>query len=404
MAGFFNARSMDKSCQGRPQKISQCGKCGLMKDCISPKMGVYGKGEKKILFIGEVPGEEEDRQGLPFVGKSGQLFRKILKELGVDLDDCLYTNAICCKPPKGKVEPYMVQACRPSVINHLQQLKPHIIVLMGQVPLESILGGLNAELDTGSIQTWTGWAIPVEKYNCWVCPTYHPSSLWRREKEDTQLRNIFKKHLKKAISLEEKTPTYLPIQELTDSVEIIRSKGKAERYLRQLEKESGILAFDYETSGLKPDSKKQRIVSVSFCLDGERTFAFMYHPDMADALRNVLTSSLTKKVASNLKFEERWTQEKLGVPVKRWWWDTMLAAHCIDNRPGITSIKFQAFIHLGVVDYSSHISPYLKGKTSNGLNRIDELDERELLLYNGMDSLVEYKVMEIQRKLFNAPL
>ena len=121
---------------------------------------------------------------------------------------------------------------------------------------------------------------------------------------------------------------------------------------------------------------------------------------LKEALSKVLRNPKLKKVASNLKFEERWTRAKLGYSVAGWAWDTMLAAHCLDNRSGITSIKFQAFVLLGIADYASHIEPYLKTKYSNELNRIEELDEDELLLYNGLDSLLEYKVMEKQREEF----
>ncbi len=81
----------------------------------------------------------------------------------------------------------------------------------------------------------------------------------------------------------------------------------------------------------------------------------------------------------------------------------MLAAHCIDNRSEICSVKFQAFVLLGLADYDSHIAPYLKSKTANGVNRIRDLEEEDLLMYNGLDSLVEYIVMERQKEIMIQP-
>lgn len=101
-----------------------------------------------------------------------------------------------------------------------------------------------------------------------------------------------------------------------------------------------------------------------------------------------------------MKFEERWTVAKLGCKVRGWHWDTMLAAHILDNRSGITSLKFQAFVHLGISDYDSHISPFLYSKHPNETNRIDQVDDKSLLLYNGLDSLLEYLIMKKQKAIF----
>ena len=106
------------------------------------------------------------------------------------------------------------------------------------------------------------------------------------------------------------------------------------------------------------------------------------------------------KIAQNLKFEDRWTRVKLGHPVRNWLWDTMLAAHVLDYRRGITSLEFQAFVQLGVQLYDKHIKPYLKSVGQSRFNRIKELDLKDLLLYNGMDSLLTYKIAMKQMKVF----
>jgi DNA polymerase I-like protein with 3'-5' exonuclease and polymerase domains len=111
---------------------------------------------------------------------------------------------------------------------------------------------------------------------------------------------------------------------------------------------------------------------------------------------SLILKSRIPKIGCNIKFENNWTKTHLGHNVKNWWFDTMVAAHVLDNRKGITSAKFQAFVQLGQPSYNDHIEPYLKGKM--GLNKIHELDLDDLLLYNGLDSLLEYKVAMIQMK------
>ena len=81
----------------------------------------------------------------------------------------------------------------------------------------------------------------------------------------------------------------------------------------------------------------------------------------------------------------------------------MLAAHVLDNREKVCSIKFQGFVFTGLGDYNSHLDYLLKSvdDSANGFNRIREIPERDLLLYNGIDSLVEYRVAYIQKGKFS---
>jgi hypothetical protein len=101
-----------------------------------------------------------------------------------------------------------------------------------------------------------------------------------------------------------------------------------------------------------------------------------------------------------MKFEDRWCRAKLGCGVKNFVWDGMLAAHVLDNRPDITSLKFQAFVRLGVGDYNSHIEPFLRSKDKGGNepNRIREAKLDDVLMYCGIDSLLEFKVARLQMK------
>ena len=120
------------------------------------------------------------------------------------------------------------------------------------------------------------------------------------------------------------------------------------------------------------------------------------------ALAGFLSSPMIGKAAANMKYEHVWSLIKLGVETNPWIWDTMQAAHILDNRPGITSLKFQAYVQLGVVDYDSHIYTFLSGpapgedpKNSNAINRIFELVERdggkELMTYCALDAMYEHQ-------------
>jgi coenzyme F420-reducing hydrogenase alpha subunit len=121
-------------------------------------------------------------------------------------------------------------------------------------------------------------------------------------------------------------------------------------------------------------------------------------------LVELLSNSNIGKIAHNMKFEHSWAKEKLGVEVQGWEWDTMLMSHVQDNRQGITSLKYQTYVQMGIIDYSSMIEPYLEGiekKNGNSLNRVPEListhdGKQQLLKYNALDAVYEYRLWKLQ--------
>ena len=173
--------------------------------------------------------------------------------------------------------------------------------------------------------------------------------------------------------------------------------SKAARFLREVIRRGGRASWDLECTTLKPESGEAEIVCCAVCWEGKKTFAFPWHGEVIEAMRDFLLSPV-KKIAANMKYEDRFVSRKLGVEVKNWHFDTMQAAHIEDNREGVTSLKFQAFVRLGQGGYDEHIESYLKSKNSNKANQIKRLSMRELLLYCGMDALLEFKLAEIQMR------
>ena len=395
MPGFFNAGSW-KAKEERQPTIARCGKCGLSKKCFSPKMEVLGKGRREILIVAEAPGKEEDRQGKQCIGKAGNMLRDLLDDIGVDLDDCWKTNAIICHPSDG-IDSKQIEYCRPNLLNTIKELKPKVIIPLGISAVNALCAPLFKK-GIGKMERWVGWAIPALQYNAWVCPTYHPSYLFH-QKDNTVMKLIMGQHLQRAMDLEGDALDFPPLKGLEKEVEIILDELPAKKRLRNLLQKKGKVAFDYECTGLKPEREDQRIVSCSFCFEGEDTFAFPVTEGTHRLLSKVLRNPDLEKIAANLKYEERWTRCKLGHGVENWGWDTMIAAHVQDNRQGITGLKFQAFIQLGVGDYDGDISGFLTAKDSNSLNQIHKIDMPDLLLYNGLDSLLEYRLSEVQRKV-----
>ncbi len=374
----------------------RCAKCGLYKHCKSPKMEGSGRANKPILFVAEAPGKAEDARGIQLVGHAGQLLRETLHEIGIDLDMCRKINAINCRPEKNRTPTSLeIDHCRPMVWNEIRSSAPNVIVTLGASALESLIGR-DWKAALGGIGRWRGYQIPHRELGAWICPTYHPSFLLRQDEKDGS-HVLFRTDLTNAVS-KMREPVPIPEQKEAASVGLIWDEQDAIDVITEVTEHNEIVAFDYETTGLKPQAEGHDIISCAISSEDFGTWAFPMTRKLYPAWIKFLISE-TRKVAANLKFEEKWSQHIFGVCVNEWVWDTMLAAHVLDNRRGVSPMDFQAYAILGVRDYSSHLKPYLKGKddkNANSLNRIHDVDLEELLVYNGIDALLERQLAEIQ--------
>ena len=153
--------------------IVNCKKCKL---CQNRTNIVFGTGNRnaEIMLIGEGPGADEDRQGIPFVGKAGQLMNKAFEGLGIDRSSVYIANIVKCRPPQNRVpENDEAEACLDYLRNQVILVRPKIIVLLGSTALKNILGkeyGI-----TSARGTW------IERKGILYMPTWHPAALLRDE-------------------------------------------------------------------------------------------------------------------------------------------------------------------------------------------------------------------------------
>lgn len=396
--GFFS--ESQTQAPGYRRRVRGCGACGLYKHCLTPKMEATGEGEKGILVIAEAPGLKEDEQGVQLIGPAGQLLRRYLKELGVDLDrDCRKINAVNCRPEHNRTPTTLqIECCRSMVWKEIDSFKPTTIILLGGSALTSYLGH-RWKKKLGGITKWRGWKIPDHVIGAWVFPTFHPSFIARKD-TDEAASLVFDQDLEQAVSCVG-LPLPAPFN-VERKIVVLTRVPEIKRYLKKVfvSHQGKNIAFDYETTGLKPYKAGHRIVCCSICEEDGTSTAFPMSKDVRAYLRRILLSPHIGKIAANMKFEEVWSRICLKCGVKNWVWDTMQAAHVLDNRRGITGVKFQAFVQFGELDYSSHIAPYLQGidpKNANSFNRVDDADQEELLRYNAMDALLEYRLSLVQR-------
>jgi len=157
--------------------ILQCQRCRLHE---SKTHYVPGEGSSRpdILFIGEGPGQTEDQFGRPFIGNAGQLLDKIIQKMGYRREDVFIGNVVKCRPPNNR-EPLAdeVEACLPFLRRQIGLLKPKVIVCLGKVALNNLLGTSHS---MGRIR---GQLLRFNDIP--LIPTYHPSFiLHKKEKEE----------------------------------------------------------------------------------------------------------------------------------------------------------------------------------------------------------------------------
>jgi len=386
--------------KGGRAKTKTCLTCNLYKKCNSPKMEASGKGEKGILVIAEAPGAEEDRQGVQLVGKVGRDFEQRLANNGIDLHrDCRKINAINCRPPKNRTpKPDEIEACRWKVWKEIKDFKPKVILLLGTAAVHSFLGHRKPK-NLGGITKWRGWQIPDRTVNAWVCPMFHPSFL-NYSKDVAAV--LFDRDLKMALKMVKKK--FPKSKDEEQYVQTTKDPGTVDTYLRSiLHKGTSPISFDYETTGIKPHAEGHKIVTCAISEGPKHAFAFPVMKQNKRMLRKVLKNKKIKKIAQNLKFEHTWSDVRLNAGVRGWLWDTMLASHILDNRRGITGLKFQVYVNFGLLGYDDKIAMFMedeenKEKNHNTFNRILEANIDDVLLYNGLDALLTYKLWRKQRK------
>jgi len=148
-------------------KVMKCKECRLWKNSTH---GVPGEGsaKAKIMFIGEAPGAEEDRQGRPFVGRAGKILDKLLEKNKIDRKKVFITNIVKHRPPENRrPEQDEIEACKVYLFKQIKIIKPKIVVLLGDVASTALLGKVK-------LKNIHGKQIKQDKII--YMPTYHPSA------------------------------------------------------------------------------------------------------------------------------------------------------------------------------------------------------------------------------------
>lgn len=162
---------MEETWEELEESCLHCTRCGL---CGTRHNVVFGVGNRqsKLLFVGEGPGEQEDRQGIPFVGPAGKLLDDMLSIIDLDREQCYIANIVKCRPPRNRDPlPQEQDACISYLEDQIALLRPKVIVCLGRIAAQRLIApDFRITADHG---TWT------TRNEVYYTALYHPSALLR---------------------------------------------------------------------------------------------------------------------------------------------------------------------------------------------------------------------------------
>ena len=166
--------------------LGECTRCKL--HALGRTHVVFGVGNPgaRLMFIGEAPGGDEDLQGIPFVGRAGQLLTKIIEAMGMARDEVYIANVIKCRPPGNRnPDPDEVATCEPFLFRQVDAIRPHVIVALGTFAAQALLRTKDPiSRLRGQVFTYRGAKL---------VPTFHPAFLLRSPEKKRETWDDMKK-------------------------------------------------------------------------------------------------------------------------------------------------------------------------------------------------------------------
>jgi uracil-DNA glycosylase len=171
------------------KEASDCTKCPLAETRTKVVFG-SGNADADLMFIGEAPGAEEDRQGLPFVGRAGALLTDLLGEIGLSRDDVWISNVLRCRPPGNRdPQPLEVESCQPYTYGQVELIRPRVIGTLGNFATRLLTGNrtpISRVRGTPQVHTLAGRPV-------FLMPLFHPAAALRTPSLVETLREDFAK-------------------------------------------------------------------------------------------------------------------------------------------------------------------------------------------------------------------
>lgn len=365
--------------------MRDCEKCGLAETAVTPGIGLDAQDDCEVLFVGEAPGAKEDDKGLPFQGKSGTLFRNAIRECGIGRAG--FINIVQCRPPENRnPSPKEIKCCSVDFygdITHLHKLR--LIVASGNIALRGLLG-------CQGITKLSGKLLDQKYHDIPVMGLFHPAYILRSPQETKKwLEHIgrVKQFLDGTLVHDDDYGAYSLITTIDELEELYKD-------IRRV----GYFAYDIETSGNKIFQDNHHIKCVGFSLRPRTAVViplgipYWETGEELDAVREFLKKVFTArrigKIGHNIKFDNLFMRDKLGILVRGTIWDTMISQYVL-NETEAQGLKELAWKHTKLGGYENKLTL-----------PVQDAEGEELYRYNAIDCDITHRVYEIHKKEIEA--
>jgi uracil-DNA glycosylase len=168
-------------------EASVCEKCALSKTRTRVVFG-SGNSDADLMFVGEAPGAEEDRQGLPFVGRAGGLLTQLIEGIGLSRDEVFITNVLMCRPPGNRdPQPVEIESCEPYLFEKVRLIEPRVVCTLGNFATKLLTGsrtGISKVRGMPQVHDLGGRTV-------FLMPLFHPAAALRTPSVEETLRSDF---------------------------------------------------------------------------------------------------------------------------------------------------------------------------------------------------------------------
>lgn len=342
--------------------VTACDRCQELAGSRTRIVNGYGPRKAKIAFVGQGPGREEDRRARPFIGPAGTTARQWVQAAGLSPDrDVFWTNATRCIGPKdaqGKERDPTeeeIAACHGFLMDELRWVDPDLIVVAGAVALQSLY-------EKAPITQLRGAVLWHEELGKRMVPILHPASafhVWSNERYGVA-------DLQKA-AREARHPDEMP--EGLGHYRVCLDVESVELLAEEIGREADVLALDSETTGL--DWQTERVLCVGLCWRSGEAYAVPVLGEgvkemwssadkrrVLDALHHIFESPIPK-IGQNIRFDQLFLSEDLGIELNKVAFDTMLAYHLFHEEEG-HSLATLCNLYTNMGDYEREVRQYKK--------------------------------------------
>lgn len=392
-------------------KEKDCKLCDLHKSCkFSNKIQGRGALHPTWMFLGQGPGEDEDRQGQNFVGRTGQMLLGILRDSGFPLLKCRFENSVRCWSGPGNREPTPAEitACRPYLEAAIKRHKPKVVVVLGATALHMVLG------KKGGITKMRGTVW--KKDGVYYVATFHPSYLlYKRYNPE-----ILEKFIADLATAKRIVKEGIP-KPKDNYMETVMDYDEARDYIKHFMKLELPLDFDYETHGNKktkkgygpdPFAKDARCVMVSYSWDPHYAVSFvLHHPDAPYSKKkiNLLIQAIKDMVlyrnknglkfgAYNAVFDMIFPNVAHGMPLPILDFDGYLAHHLIDEELKMPGLKQLMWHYTDLGGYDRELNAYCSTHPDADVSKGGSFENIPLDIlgpYNCIDSIGNQRLREV---------